>query len=136
MKFVWTVLALGVALALAAPASAALGRKHRPVIPPPAAPPLFNALAVDEFEFILRPSRLVVAAGTVRINIYNRGEDNHNLVVVDAKGTEYRTDVGPLESGRLEPVLTPGTYEVFCDLFAGTPESHYDLGMVFNLEVR
>ncbi|MGI9657717.1 MAG: cupredoxin domain-containing protein [Gaiellaceae bacterium] len=136
MRFVWTVLALICALALAAPASAALGRKHRPIVPPAAEPPLANALAVDEFEFILRPSKRVVAAGTVRINIYNRGEDDHNLVVVDADGLEHRTDIGPLESGRLEPVLTPGTYEVFCDLFAGTPESHYDLGMVFDLEVK
>jgi len=136
MRLGWTVLALVCTLVLAAPASAGLGRKHRPVMPPVAEPPLANALAVDEFEFILRPSKRVVAAGTVRINIYNRGEDDHNLVVVAADGTEYRTDIGPLESGRIEPVLTPGNYEVFCDLFAGTPESHYDLGMVFDLEVR
>ena len=107
-------------------------------MPPPAAtPPLFNALAVDEFEFILT----AVASSWWRpapcgSTIYNRGEDDHNLVVIAANGTEYRTDIAPLASSRLEPVLRPGRYEVFCDLFAGTPESHYERGMVFELEVR
>ena len=78
----------------------------------------------------------MVAAGTVRINIYNRGEDDHNLVVVAANGTEYRADVASREASRIEPILTPGRYQVYCDLFAGTAESHYDLGMVFELEVR
>ena len=136
MRLASTMLALAVVLALAAPAAAALGRIHRPVMPPAATPPLANALAVDEFEFLLRPSKRVVAAGIVRITIYNRGEDDHNLVVIAANGTEYRTDIAPLASSRLEPVLRPGRYEVFCDLFAGTPESHYERGMVFELEVR
>jgi hypothetical protein len=136
MRFAWTVVALGLLLALAGPASASSGRVHRPHLPPSAAPELANSLAVDEFEFFLRPSKVLVAAGVVRMNIYNRGEDDHNLVVVAADGTEYRTDVASREAGRIEPVLTAGHYEVFCDLFAGTADSHYDLGMVFEIEVR
>lgn len=136
MRLGWIAAALTLALAFAAPASAGLGRQHRPHLPPPPAPELANSLAVDEFEFLLRPSKKVVAAGKVRINIYNRGEDDHNLVVLAADGTEYRADVASQEAGRIEPILTPGRYEVFCDLFAGTAESHYDLGMVFELDVR
>lgn len=136
MRWMWTAAAVALALALAGPASAGLGRTHRPHLPPPPPPQLANSLAVDEFEFLLRPSKRVVQAGTVRINIYNRGEDDHNLVVVAADGTEYRADVASREASRIEPVLAPGRYEVFCDLFAGTAESHYDLGMVFELEVK
>ena len=136
MRSVWTVGAVLLALTLAAPASAGLGRAHSPRLPPPPSPRLANSLAVDEFEFLLRPSKRVVQSGPVRINIYNRGEDDHNLVVVAADGTEYRADVASGEGSRIEPVLTPGRYEVFCDLFAGTAASHYDLGMVFELEVR
>ncbi|MFQ5426816.1 MAG: hypothetical protein ACE5EV_07025 [Gaiellales bacterium] len=110
-----------------------LGRTHRPKLPPPDLP---NTMAIDEFEFFLRPSKRTVAAGQIRMRVYNRGEDDHNLVVVAKDGTEYRTDVRTGESGVLEPVLTPGRYEVYCDLFAGTPRSHRDLGMVFELVVE
>ena len=32
--------------------------------------------------------------------------------------------------------LHPGTYVLFCSLFAGTPESHYARGMHATLTVR
>ena len=53
-----------------------------------------------------------------------------------AREGETIVDVASREASRIEPILTPGRYQVYCDLFAGTAESHYDLGMVFELEVR
>ena len=145
MKRLGAVLALASSITalVAAPTASAVwfgatlpiefGRKHRPHLPPPDLP---STMAIDEFEFFLKPSKRVVAAGKVTMRIYNRGEDDHNLVVVNRKGVEYRIDIDSQESEVLEPVLTPGTYEVYCDLFAGTAQSDYDLGMVFELSVR
>ena len=121
------------AVSFGAPFRFELNRIHRTTLPPPDLP---HTLAIDEFEFFLRPSQRTVAAGEITMRIYNRGEDDHNLVVVAGDGTEYRVDVKTGESEVLKPILTPGNYQVYCDLFAGTPQSHFDLGMVFDLEVR
>jgi hypothetical protein len=37
--------------------------------------------------------------------------------------------VPPRETRTLQVTLPPGTVKVYCSLFAGTPESHEDLGM-------
>jgi len=123
------VLAL-TALATATPAAA---RLHRTVLPPPE---LARSLSVDEFEFRLRASKVVVAAGPVRIRAYNRGQDDHNLVIVDRRGRPHHADLKPGENAVLTPVLTPGRYKLFCSLQAGTPQSHELLGMRFVLTVR
>jgi plastocyanin len=118
----------------AAPAHAA--RRHRPYLPPPAAPPLGHSLTVDESEWAMRPSKRVVAAGTVRLRVYNRGEDDHNVVIVDGDGVAHVVALKPGEDGTLTPRLAAGRYHVFCSLQAGTPESHEARGMWFTLEVR
>jgi plastocyanin len=109
--------------AVALPAVAA-GRRHRLHVPPPELP---HSLSVDEKEWAVQPSQTLVAAGVVRFNAYNRGEDSHNFVIVDA-------------AGRVEATVTtrlhPGTYVLFCSLFAGTPESHYARGMHATITVR
>ena len=121
------------ALAAFAPALAPAARRHRTVLPPPE---LARSLSVDEFEFRLRASKTVVAAGPVRIRGYNRGEDDHNLVIVDRRGRVHHTDLKPGESAVLTPTLAPGRYKLFCSLQAGTPDSHELLGMRFVLTVR
>lgn len=125
-------LAASAALASIAPAVAP-ARRHRTVLPPPE---LAHSLSIDEFEFRLRASKTVVAAGSVRIRGYNRGEDDHNLVVVDRRGRVYHAELKPGESAVLTPTLTPGRYKLFCSLQAGTPDSHELLGMRFVLTVR
>jgi hypothetical protein len=121
------------ALALA---PAAAGRQRRPHLPPPPAPPLARTLTVDEFEWALRPSKRVVAAGPVRLRVYNRGEDDHNLVLVDAVGVAHVAALKPGDEAVMTPRLAPGRYRLICSLQAGTPESHEDRGMWFTLDAR
>lgn len=114
------------ALVLAASAAAA-PRLHRTKLPP--APPLPTSLAVDEGEWQVVPSQRVVAAGAVTLRVYNRGEDDHDLTLVDASGQKQSILLGPSASGTLRVTLTPGAWKLYCSLFAGTPDSHEDQGM-------
>ena len=118
-------------------ASTALGaRKHRLQIPPRPAFP--RALSVDETEYVLTPSRNVVSSGRVRLNVYNRGMDDHDVAVFDTAGTQLGTsgNLLPGEAGEVIVTLPPGEYRVVCSLFAGTPISHELLGMKFALTVQ
>jgi hypothetical protein len=114
------------ALVLAASAVGA-PRLHRTKLPP--APPLPTSLAVDEGEWQVVPSQRRVAAGPVTLRVYNRGEDDHDLTVVDASGREQSILLGPATSGTLRVTQTPGPWKLYCSLFAGTPDSHEDQGM-------
>jgi len=114
------------ALVLAASAAAA-PRLHRTKRPP--APPLPTSLAVDEAEWQVVPSQRLVAAGAVTLRVYNRGEDDHDLTLVDASGKEQSILLGPGASGTLHVTLRPGPWKLYCSLFAGTPDSHEDQGM-------
>jgi uncharacterized cupredoxin-like copper-binding protein len=119
---------LGAASAVAAP------RLHRTKLPPPL--PLPTSLAVDEGEFVVVPSKKVVAAGEVAIRVYNRGMDDHDLTLVDATGTTHQVALGPGASDSLRVTLTPGVWKIYCSLFSGTPSSHEALGMVAYLRAR
>jgi hypothetical protein len=133
--------ATGVALTLAATAAApaiagAPARRHRAHRPPAAAPAPARTLTVDESEWVLRPSKIVVAAGVVKLRVYNRGEDDHNLVLVDGAGDAHVVLLKPGTDGVLTPELSRGRYRLICSLQAGTPESHEAKGMWFTLEAR
>jgi hypothetical protein len=129
-----TALTLAAAAVAAGPADAT--RRHRAHRPPAAAAPLARALTVDESEWALRPSKRVVAAGVVRLRVYNRGEDDHNLVLVDAAGEAHVVLLKPGTDAVLTPRLAPGRYRLICSLQGGTPESHEDKGMWFTLDAR
>jgi plastocyanin len=119
--------AVGAALVLVlAAAPAAAGRKRTLHLP---APKLARSLTVDESEWALRPSKRLVAAGPVRIRVYNRGEDDHDLAVVDGSGREQSVYLAPGTSGTLQVTLPPGAWKLYCSLFAGSPDSHEALGM-------
>lgn len=105
----------------------ATARIHRLQLPPP--PPLPSATAVDEAEWSIRPAQRVLAAGEVRLRVYNRGEDDHDLVLVDSDGLTHKVDLGPGETQIIRARLAPGTHRLYCSLFAGTPESHEAKGM-------
>jgi len=122
-------------LSLAAAASAvAAPRVHRLVLPPP--PPLPTSLAVDEDEWTVIPSQRVVAAGPVTLRVYNRGMDDHDLSLVDATGALQQVYLGPGGSAEIRATLTPGDWKLWCSLFAGTPESHEQMGMVTVIRAR
>jgi hypothetical protein len=129
------IAAVLIAVSLAAAATAvAAPRVHRLRLPPP--PPLPTSLAVDEDEWTVIPSKRVVAAGPVTMRVYNRGMDDHDLSLVDATGTLHRVALGPGASAEIRATLTPGTWKIWCSLFAGTPESHELLGMVSAIQAR
>lgn len=125
--------ALVVAAALAATAAGA-PRIHRTVLPPP--PALPDHIAVDETEWSVRPSARAVASGAIRIQVYNRGMDDHDLAVVDAAGVRRSVALPAGESASLEVVLAPGRHRIWCTLFEGTTQSHAGLGMEAYLEAR
>jgi plastocyanin len=114
-------------------AAPAAGRRHRLHLTPAELP---RSLAVDEKEWVLRPSETVVAAGVVRICAYDRGEDKHNVVIVGPRGAYGTVSLTPGTSGTIIANLRPGAYRLICSLFAGTPESHEARGMHATLTVR
>jgi hypothetical protein len=123
---------LSAALALlGAGAADARPRIHRLRVPPPPVVVLPSSLVVDMSEWYIRPSRVLVKAGEVRIGAYNRGMDDHDLSLVDGAGALQTV---PLMAnggeGRLVVNLAPGRYKLYCSLFAGTPSSHEVFGMV------
>lgn len=122
-----------VALVTGLAVPAADGRRHRLRLP---AAQLPHGLTVDESEWAMRPSKTLVAAGLVRLRAYNRGEDDHNVLLTDRAGTPYLITLKPGEAGTIDARLAPGTYQIVCSLFAGTPDSHEDRGMKFTLTVR
>lgn len=121
-------------VALSGMAPGAGARRHRIRLPLVDLP---HALTVDEKEWAVRPSKTVLGAGTVRFATYNRGQDDHNFVVVGPSGALIaQASLRPSSAATVTANLRPGTYVLFCSLFAGTPESHYARGMHTTITVR
>ena len=78
----------------------------------------------------------MVAAGAVRLRVYNRGQDDHNLVLVDGVGVAHVVALRASQDAVMTATLARGRYRLFCSLQAGTPESHEDRGMWFRLDAR
>jgi hypothetical protein len=111
-------------------------RFHRLHVPPPPAAVIPQSLAVDEFEWGIRGSHLEVKAGRLRIHVYNRGMDDHDLTLVDAHGNVQSVPLGSGADAVLEADVAAGPVRLYCSLFEGTPDSHVAKGMVFNLTAQ
>lgn len=133
MRRAAAILLLGTVASALTWSPAGAERRHRIRLPEAQLP---RSLTVDESEWAVRPSKRLVAAGFVRIRVYNRGEDDHNLVLSERDGTPHVVSLKPKESGTITARLVPGTYTLVCSLFAGTPESHEALGMRATLRAR
>jgi hypothetical protein len=133
-----TLLALLLLGLAAAPgvAGSAGERLHRLHLPPPPPTVLPQSLAVDEFEWGMRGTHLEVKAGVLRIHVYNRGMDDHDLTLVDAAGELHSIPLGSGADAVLEASVAAGPVRLYCSLFAGTPDSHVDKGMFFDLTAR
>ncbi|HKP92167.1 MAG TPA: hypothetical protein VJT75_19515 [Thermoleophilaceae bacterium] len=99
---------------------------HRPPVTPPAPRPLTRMQVVAR-EFSLTLSRQSVAAGTVAVELNNRGEDPHDLRVEPADGAPLGfgfalTKPGELTTQKLD--VGPGTWKLYCTL-----DGHAALGM-------
>lgn len=129
------IITLAALLAVTFTSLAPGARKHRLKVPPRPAFP--RALSVDETEYALGASRTLVSSGRIRINVYNRGMDDHDLVVYDQSGVELgKSFLLPGASDQIVVTLPAGDYRVVCSLFAGTPVSHESYGMRFTLRVQ
>jgi hypothetical protein len=129
------LLLLGLAAAPGVAGSAG-ERLHRLHVPPPPVTVLPQSLAVDEFEWGMRGTHLEVKAGLLRIHVYNRGMDDHDLTLVDAAGELHSVPLGSGADAVLEASVAAGPVRLYCSLFAGTPDSHVDKGMFFDLTAR
>ena len=76
----------------------------------------------------------------MRVRVYNRGEDDHDLAVVDQRGAvAYVVSLKPGETERAEPrepARQAATERLLHRCRPGRAESHEDRGMSFVLDVR
>jgi len=81
-------------------------------------------------------SRIAVAAGAVRIQLQNEGEDDHDLRITridDTAVAGYLSLTSPGRTRSTTLTLDPGTYRLACTLQA--PVNHADAGMRSTLTV-
>jgi plastocyanin len=113
-----------------------------PETPAPQPEPVANAIGVvardTNKEFRFEPSRTVVKAGQLTMQLINEGEDPHSMAIQRIGPGEVGE--GPvteipktLSKGRGEAsvVVQPGRYRVYCTLF-----NHAEEGMKFDLTVE
>ena len=123
---------VGAVAALAAPAAGFGGSAA--AAHPTAAP---SRLLVYAQEWALWPSRTRIAAGAVSVQLWNRGQDPHDLRIQrlrDGRPGGRVQGVATVTSGQIADAswrLQPGTYELYCSL-AG----HAHAGMRTRLVVR
>lgn len=98
-----------------------------------------GTVVLSEFALSLPGS---VAAGLVTLDVTNRGEFGHTVLVTDESGAVVgSTDViGSGDGATLQLELPPGNYQVSCRIVVETPDGeivdHYERGMFASLTVR
>lgn len=118
-------------LAVALAASGASLGSAGSVAAKPDDPP--SRLLVTSAEWSMTLSRAELAPGPSIIQMYNRGEDAHNLRIQKGSGGPIRriAELEPGETGTLETRLQKGTrYKLWCSL-----PLHADLGMRSTVKV-
>ena len=90
-------------------------------------------MLVTADEWSLVSSRQRIAAGKLEIQLYNRGEDGHDLAArrVGAERTFRIAETRPGQLGEAAWRLKPGRYRLWCDL-----PGHRAAGMRASLRVR
>jgi uncharacterized cupredoxin-like copper-binding protein len=96
-----------------------------------------SRLLVYAQEWSLWPSRPSVKAGTVIVQLWNRGQDSHDLRVrrLSRGAMVGRTQADSItQSGKLSQAtwrLSPGTYELYCSM-----PGHLKKGMHTRITVK
>jgi len=123
--FVSTALLSALAAAAAALPAIAVAKPNDP-------PPTRLLVTAREFSFTL--SKWKLRAGQSIIQLYNFGEDPHDLAIQRAGSPRVRSlgEVEPGETGTLEMKLRrKSSYTLWCSI-----EGHRDLGMLSSLRTR
>jgi uncharacterized cupredoxin-like copper-binding protein len=131
-------LAMGLSAAAAACLSVAgVGTSVTSAKLPPATGAAPARLLVYAQEWSLWPSRPSVRAGKIIVQLWNRGQDVHDLRVrrLSHGAMVGRTqDDAVTQSGKVSQVswrLAPGTYELYCSM-----PNHFKRGMHTRITVR
>ncbi|PTL55603.1 hypothetical protein [Paraconexibacter algicola] len=104
--------------------------------PAPVSIPAVGVVLRDTPAYRATLSRPTVAAGRVRLQVQNAGEDPHDLVVLrdeDGSGAAIFPLTAPSTTRTSTVTLRSGTYTLFCTLTA--PVVHRDAGMRATLVV-
>ncbi len=90
-------------------------------------------MLVTADEWSLVSSRQKVAAGKVEVQLYNRGEDAHDLAArrIGGRRTVRIAETRPGQLGEATWRLKPGRYRLWCDL-----PGHRAAGMRASLRAR
>jgi hypothetical protein len=126
--------ALGAAAALAAVPAAVSGNPAKRSSSSPSLSPSPARVQVTADEFRLALSRVSVRRGPAVIELFNLGEDDHDLAVrriAPGARTLRVPVVGPGRARDLEARLSPGRYRLWCTL-----ADHRARGMQAILVVR
>jgi uncharacterized cupredoxin-like copper-binding protein len=107
-------------------------------VPAAAKPVSYSHLLINAQEWSLYPSRATVPAGTVAVELWNRGEDPHDTRIrrLNTHGQMVGPVVGRVRltlPGKITQAtwhLKAGKYELFCSL-----PGHIKLGMSARLTV-
>ncbi len=126
LALIWVCLA-AMSMAAAMPAAAASAKRHRS-----------SNLEIDAQEWSLWPSRTSVPAGTVYVELWNRGQDMHDTQIrrLNTAGQMVGPVLGKVKvtlPGHLSQAtwhLKAGRYELFCSM-----PGHMALGMHARLTV-
>jgi plastocyanin len=113
-----------------------------PESPAPQPEPVANAIGVvardTNKEFRFEPSRTVVKAGQLTMQLINEGEDPHSMAIQRlgpgevGEGPSPEIPKTPSKGHGEAPVtVAPGRYRVYCTLF-----NHAEEGMKFDLTVE
>ena len=98
-----------------------------------AAPPYPSRVQVVSQEFHLSPSRYVLKSGPAIVELYNLGEDDHDLIIQRVGSARPAGRIAPLRPnavGDRELKLRPGRYVLWCSL-----ADHRQLGMQTRITV-
>ncbi len=104
--------------------------------PAPVAPSVLGIQTFDTPSYRMLLSRPTVTAGTVRLQLRNGGEDEHNVLLTRSDGTGDAIPIAltaPGTTRTLSVRLEPGRYRLLCTL--QTPVVHDSAGMHATLDV-